>query len=58
MLKPQILYYRNYKKFDGVNFLKDVKNCDFSLRTDDPDENYGFLTNTFIYIVNNYTTLK
>ena len=36
------------------------KNCDFSLnlKTDDPNENYDFLTNTFINIVNNNAHLK
>ena len=47
-LKPKIVYYKNYKKSNQVNFLNDVKNCDFSLKTDYPNENYDFLTNTFI----------
>ena len=36
------------------------KNCDFSLnlKTEDPNENYDFLTNTFIDIVNNNAHLK
>ena len=57
-LKPKIVYNRNYKKFNDANFLKDVKNCDFSLRTDDPYENYDFLTNTLINIVNRHAPLK
>ena len=57
-LKPKIVYYRNYKKFNEVNFLKDVKSCDFSFRTDYPNENYDFLTNTFINIVKKYAPLK
>ena len=57
-LKPKIVYYRNYKKFNEANFLNDVKNCDFSLKTDEPNENYDFLTNTFINIVNNHAPLK
>ena len=28
--KPKIVYYRSYK-FNEANFLKNVKNCDFSL---------------------------
>ena len=57
-LKPKIVYYRNYKKFNEANFLNDAKNCDFSLKTDDPNEKYDFLTNTFINIVNNHAPLK
>ena len=52
------MYYRNYKKFNEANFLNDVKNCDFSLKTDDSNENYDFLTNNFINIVNKHAPLK
>ena len=56
-LKPKIVCYRNYKKSNEVNFLTDVKSCDFSLRTDE-NENYDVLTNTFINIVNKHAPLK
>ena len=46
------------KKFNEANFLNDVKKCDFSLKTDDPNENCNFLTNTFINIANNHAPLK
>ena len=57
-LKPKIVYYRNHKKFNEANCLNDVKNCDFRLKTDDPNENYDFLTNTFINVVNKHVPLK
>ena len=57
-LKPKIVYCRNYKKLNETNFLNNVKNCNFILKTDDPNENYHFLTNTFINIVNNHAPLK
>ena len=57
-LKPKIAYYRNYKNFNEANFLNDLKNCDFSLKTDDLNENYDFLTNTFINILNKHAPLK
>ena len=57
-LKPKIVYYRNYKRFNEANFLIDVKNCDFSLRTHDPNENYDFLTNNFAIIVDKHAPLK
>ena len=57
-LKPKIVYYRNYKKFNEANFLNDVKNCDFSLKTNDPNKNYDVLTNTFINVVNKHASLK
>ena len=34
------------------------KNCNFILTTDDSNENYDFLTNTFIDVVNNHAPLK
>ena len=46
------------KKFNEANFLNDVKKCDFSLKTDDPNENCNFLTNTFINIANNHAPLR
>ena len=55
---PKIVYYRNYKKFNEANFLNDVKNCDFSLKIDKPNDNYDILTNTFINVVDKHTTLK
>ena len=57
-LKPKIVYCRNYKKLNETNFLNNIKNCNFILKTDDPNENYHFLTNTFINIVNNHAPLK
>ena len=48
MLKPKIVYYRKHKKSDVANFLKDVKNYNFSLEIDDPNKNSEFLTSLFI----------
>ena len=56
--KPKIVYYSNYKRFNDANFLNDVKNCDFSLKIDDPNENYYFLTNNFINVVKKYAPHK
>ena len=57
-LKLKMIYHGNYKKFNEANFLNDIKNCDFRLTTDDPKENYYFLTNTLINILNNTAPLK
>ena len=66
-LKPKTFYYRNYKILittettettETSNFLNDVKNCNFSLMIDKPNENCNFLTNTFINIVNKHAPLK
>ena len=57
-LKPITIYYRNHKKFDEVNFLDHVKSWDFSLKTDDPNEKYDFLTNTLINTLSKHALLK
>ena len=36
-LKPKIIHYRNFKRFDEQKFIDDVKNADFSFETDDPN---------------------
>ena len=46
------------KRFDEQKIIADVKNADFSFETDDPNENYSALTNTFSLIVENYAPLK
>ena len=57
-LKPKIIQYRNFKTFDKQNFIADVKNADFSFETDDPNEHYSALTNTFSLIVEKHVPLK
>ena len=56
--KTKDCFLQKLQKIYEADFLNDVKNCDFSLKTDDPSENYDFLTNTFINIVNNHAPLK
>ena len=57
-LKPKIIHYRNFKRFDEQKFIDDVKNADFSFEADDPNENYSALTNTFSLIVEKHAPLK
>ena len=57
-LKPKIVHYRNFKRFDKQIFIVDDKNSDFSFETDDPNENYSALTNTFSSIVEKLAPLK
>ena len=46
-LKPKIVKYRSYKKFDPENFLQDVKNTDFKADSNDADLSYRNLSSTF-----------
>ena len=57
-LKPKIIFFRNYKKFDETKFLADLKNTNFSFTSADPNENYLFLTNSFSKIVEKHVPLK
>ena len=57
-LKPKIIHYRNFKRFDEQKFIDDIKKADFSFETDDPNENYSALTNTFSLIVEKHAPLK
>ena len=51
ILKPKIIHYRNFIRFDEQKFIAGVKNADFSFETDGRDENYSALTNTFSSMV-------
>ena len=57
-LKPKIVCYRNYKNFSNFNFLKDLSNNTLILDSDDPNENYKFLTTKFQEVVNRHPPLK
>ena len=57
-LKPKIIFFRNYKKFDETKLLSDLKNTNFSFTSADPYENYLFLTNSFSKIVEKHVPLK
>ena len=57
-LKPRKIYYRNYKNFDKSSFLLDLKSTNLDSPSIDPDENYIFLTNQFLKVVNQHAPLK
>ena len=57
-LKPKIIFFRNYKKFDETEFLSYLKNTNFSFTSSDPNENYLLLTNSFSKIVEKHVPLK
>ena len=57
-LKPNTIYYRNYKKFNEQKLLEDVKNAKFCFNSDDPNDNYELITDLFSEIVNKHAPLK
>ena len=57
-LKPKIVYYRNFKNFNKSNFLKDLSNNTLFLYSDEPKENYNFLTTKFQEAVSRHAPLR
>ena len=57
-LKRKIAFYQNYKHFEDSKFLEDLNITDFSLNTDGTNENYIFITDKFLNIVNRHAPLK
>ena len=56
-LSPKTIYYRNYKNFDQESFLNNLQRTNLELESDNPDENYRFMTETFIEIVEKHVPL-
>ena len=56
-LKPKVIKYRSYKKFDAKNFLSDVKLAKF-VSPEDPEQAYDNLVCTFGELVDEHAPLK
>ena len=52
--KPKIVSYRNYKHFEESRFLGNLKSSDFSLKPDDPNENFNIITEKFLDVANRF----
>ena len=52
-LDPKAIYYKSYRNFDESKFTELLINTDFSLQSDNPDENHPFLTRELSKIVEN-----
>ena len=57
-LKPKIIKYRSYKRFDPEKFLRDVKQAPFEYHTNNPDTSYEHMTSTFRNLVQKHAPLK
>ena len=57
-LKPKLVFYRNYKHFEDSRFLEDINSTEFSLETDDPNENHNFITEKLFDVVNRHAPLN
>ena len=56
-LKTKVIFYRSYKKFNESDFLCSLKKANFDLKND-PNQNYKYLTDKFLGIVNKHAPLK
>ena len=57
-LNSKTIYYRNYKKINKQNFLKDVKNTNFYFNSDNSIDIYELITDLFSKIANKHVPLK
>ena len=57
-LKPKLIRYRSYKRFDPKKFLQDVKNAPFENHTNNPDKSYDNMTSIFRNLVEKHAPLK
>ena len=53
-LKARTIFYRIYKNFNEEKFVKDVKVADFSFSSNDPNEDYSVLSDTFSKLVDRH----
>ena len=57
-LKPKVIFYRNYKKFDEKSFLHNLQNKNFSLSSNDPNVNYKPIPENFLEAIDKHAPLK
>ena len=56
-LRPKVLSYRNYRKFDESKFLNDLDKTIITFNSKNPNQNY-VLSNGFLVFVNVHAPLK
>ena len=57
-LKSKKISYSNYKRFDNLIFLEDVKNVNFVFDTEDIELNYENQINAFCSVIDKHAPLK
>ena len=57
-LKPKVIFYRSYKKFDEKSFSDDLQNKNFSISSNDPNVNYQSITENFLERIDKHSPLK
>ena len=57
-LKPKVITYRNYKKFDENVFLNDLQKLETKLDEENSESSYSLISNKFLEVVNKHAPLK
>ena len=57
-LRPKVITYRNYKKFDENVFLKDLQKIEIKLDEKNSESSYSLISNKFPEVVNKHAPLK
>ena len=57
-LRPKVITYRNYKKFDENVFLNDLQKLEIKLDEENSESSYSLISNKFPEVVNKHAPLK
>ena len=57
-LKPKVIFYRNYKKFDKKSFLHNIPNKNFPMSSNDPNINCKSITENLLEVIDKHAPLK
>ena len=57
-LRPKVITYRNYKKFDENVFLNDLQKLEIKLDEENSESSYSLISNKFLELVNKHASLK
>ena len=57
-LRPKVINYRNYKKFDENIFLNNLQKLGIKLDEENSESSYSLISNKFLEVVNKHAPLK
>ena len=57
-LKPKVITYRNYKKFDENIFLNNLQKLGIKLDEENSESSYSLISNKFLWVVKKHALLK
>ena len=57
-LRPKVITYRNYKKFDENIFLNNLQKLGIKLDEENSESSYSLISNKFLWVVKKHALLK